>query len=125
MIVGHGIDIVEVKRMKTMIQKFGDRFLDKIFTSNEKKYCRSKANPALHFSSRFAAKEACLKALKTGFSKGLYFKDICVETRSSGEPILKLSGQVLKKAKKMGARHFFVSLSDEASFAIASVILAR
>ena len=125
MIVGHGIDIVEVKRVKMMIRKFGKRFLDKIFTPSEQSYCRSKANPVLHFASRFAAKEACLKALQTGFSQGMYFKDISVETKSSGMPILKLTGPVLKRAKKMGAKRFFVSLSDEASLAMASVILSK
>src|SRR3989338_5337885 len=125
MIVGHGIDIVEVKRVKMMIRKFGKRFLDKIFTPSEQSYCRSKANPVLHFASRFAAKEACLKALQTGFSQGMYFKYISVETKSSGMPILKLTGTVLKRAKKMGAKHFFVSLSDESSLAMASVILTK
>ena len=125
MIVGHGIDIVEVKRVKMMIRKFGKRFLDKIFTPSEQSYCRSKANPVLHFASRFSAKEACLKALQTGFSQGMYFKDISVETKSSGMPILKLTGPVLKRAKKMGAKRFFVSLSDEASLAMASVILSK
>lgn len=124
MIIGHGVDVVEVQRMKTMISKSGKRFLDKIFTSSEQRYCRSKANPSLHFASRFAAKEACLKALQTGFSQGMYFKDISVEVKSSGAPVLKLTGSVLKRAKKMGAKHFFISLSDEASLAIASVILS-
>ncbi len=124
-IIGHGIDIVEVKRVKRMIRRFGKRFLDKIFTPEEQHYCNSKANPVLHFASRFAAKEACLKALQTGFSKGMYFKNIAVETKSSGAPVLKLTGAVLKRAKKMGANHFFVSLSDETSFAIASVILTK
>ncbi|MBI3017582.1 MAG: holo-ACP synthase [Deltaproteobacteria bacterium] len=125
MIVGHGIDIVEVKRVRMMLRKFGKRFLDKIFTPEEQKYCHSKANPSLHFASRFAAKEACLKALQTGFSQGMYFKDISVVTKASGAPLLKLTGQVLKRAKKMGAKHFFVSLSDESSLAMASVILTK
>ena len=124
-IIGHGIDLVEVKRMRKMIRRFGKRFLDKIFTPSEQKYCRSKTTPALHFSSRFAAKEACLKALQTGFSNGMYFKNISVETKSFGAPTLKLTGSVLKRAKKMGAKHFFVSLSDEASMAMASVILTK
>ena len=125
MIVGHGIDIVEVKRVRIMLRKFGKRFLDKIFTPSEQSYCNSKANPSVHFSSRFAAKEACLKALQTGFSQGMYFKDISVEIKASGAPFLKLTGQVLRKAKKMGAKHFFVSLSDESSLAMASVILTK
>ena len=122
-LIGHGIDMVEVKRMKMMMRRFGKRFLEKIFTPSEQRYCASKANSALHFASRFAAKEACLKALQTGFSNGHYFKDISVETKSSGAPVLKLTGPVLKRAKKMGAKHFFVSLSDESSLAMASVIL--
>ncbi|HBQ20522.1 MAG: holo-[acyl-carrier-protein] synthase [Deltaproteobacteria bacterium GWA2_38_16] len=125
MIIGHGVDIVSIPRMHQSLKKQGDRFLKKIFTEKEIHYCQKKAAPSLHFAARFSAKEACLKALQTGFSQGMYFKDISIEVKSFGAPVLKLTGSVLKRAKKMGANHFFVSLSHEKNYAIASVILTK
>ncbi|OGQ13625.1 MAG: holo-[acyl-carrier-protein] synthase [Deltaproteobacteria bacterium RIFCSPHIGHO2_02_FULL_40_11] len=133
MIIGCGTDLVYIPRMKEAIEKWPKKFLRRVFTAAEIKACKSKACPEKHFASRFAAKEAFLKALGTGFSKGISFHEISVENDSSGKPVLRHKGKVSKILKKMchsresgdpkkGAK-IHVSLSDEKDYALAFVIL--
>lgn len=90
MIQGIGIDIVEIDRVVKILDKFGNRFLTKVFTKKEVEYCNSKAKPAQHFAARFAAKEAISKALGTGFHKDLMLRDIEIDRDEKGKPIINL-----------------------------------
>ena len=110
-----GTDLVEVDRVRSSIEKSGDRFLDRIFTKTEQKYCQSKANPDIHFAGRFAAKEAIIKALKSaGVKDPIPFSAIDVQPSESGEPIVVLEGDWDGKCK--------VSISHTDKHAIASAI---
>lgn len=92
MIFGIGIDIIEIERIQQSVEKFGDRFLNKIFTEGELKYSLSKKNKFQHLAARFAAKEAIAKALATGWSKGFRWKDIEIYNEKNGMPNVKLRG---------------------------------
>ena len=123
-ILGNGVDIVDNTRIKNAIKnKF---FVSRIFTVNEIKKSKNLNNKANYFAKRFAAKEAFSKALGTGISKGLSFKDIEILNNKRGKPILNVNGKSKKIVKKLIKKRFktFVSLSDEKSHAIASVIIS-
>lgn len=122
MIVGMGIDVVNVERIDSLCRKYGDRFLLRIFTQNEIGYCMSKHNPPLHFSARFAAKEAASKALGTGFTAGIRFTDIEV-LREQGLPHIILHNRALVIAEGLGVCRLHVSLSHDRFQAIAMVIM--
>ena len=92
MIFGIGIDIIEIERIQQSVEKFNDRFLNKIFTKGELEYCLTKRNKYQHLAARFAAKEAIAKALATGWSKGFRWKDIEIYNEKSGLPQVKLFG---------------------------------
>ena len=94
MIFGVGIDIIEIERIKKSVDRFGDAFLNKIFTEIELKYCLSKKNKYQHLAARFAAKEAIAKALATGWSKGFKWKDIEIYNEKNGLPRVKLLGNL-------------------------------
>lgn len=94
MIFGVGIDIIEIERIKSSIEKFDQIFLNKIFTKTELEYCESKKNKYQHFAARFAAKEAISKALATGWSKGFRWKDVDIYNEKSGMPNVKLHGNL-------------------------------
>ena len=94
MIFGIGIDIIEIERIKQSIEKFNDRFLNKIYTQTELDYCQSKKNKYQHYAARFAAKEAIAKALATGWSKGFRWKDIEIFNEKSGMPNVTLQGNL-------------------------------
>jgi len=96
MIFGIGIDIIEIERIKESVEKFEDRFLNKIFTEVELEYSLSKKNKYQHLAARFAAKEAIAKALATGWSKGFRWKDIEIYNEKSGMPNVKLMGNLAK-----------------------------
>lgn len=122
-VIGVGFDTVDVSRIQKNIRLRGDRFLNKIYTKGEQDYCQKKAHPEKHFASRFAAKEAFLKALGIGLSEGISWQDISVRSTPKGAPSLKLKGAALKKANKMGVKNFFLSLSDEKNLSFAFVVL--
>ena len=88
---GVGIDIIEVSRIATAMSKHSGRFIDRVFTINEQNYCFKKKEPALHFAGRFAAKEAVVKAVGTGFTQGLSWVDFEVQNDTSGKPTIHLS----------------------------------
>ena len=126
MIFGCGIDFINISRIKKTIETH-DRFLFKIYTENEIAYCNMhNENKFAKFASRFAAKEAFLKALKTGYSNGLSFKEIEVLRSKSSDPQIKLYGKTLEFFNRTcGNANIFLSLSDDSNFAIANVIIEK
>lgn len=122
MILGTGVDICEVPRIAQSIARFGDRFLQRVFTPEEIRYCQSKKNSTERFAARFAAKEAAMKALGTGQRQGVIWKDIEVAHALGGKPILRLSGAAAEIGKKMGVNRTSLSLTHTESTAIAMVI---
>jgi holo-[acyl-carrier protein] synthase len=123
MITGIGIDVIENARIRDSLQRFGDRFLSRIYTEEEKEYCNKCANPEIHFAARFAAKEAAFKALGTGWSGGVKWKDVEVRRLLSGKPELHLYGEALAVATEMRATRFHVSLTHDQLVSCAVVIL--
>jgi holo-[acyl-carrier protein] synthase len=123
MIVGMGVDIVEVPRIRAAVERFGDRFLHRLFTAAEIKYCESKANKFERFAARFAAKEAALKAIGTGLSRGISWQDVEVVREPSGRPTLSFTGKAAEFAARLGARRSSISLTHTEQTAFAQVIL--
>lgn len=116
--VGLGIDIVEIKRMAGILER-NPRFAERVFSEAECAYCDSKANPATHYALRFAAKEAVVKALGTGFADGIGVRDIEVERTKGGKPLAKLTGRALEIANAQGVRELSISLSYTHTDAVA------
>jgi holo-[acyl-carrier protein] synthase len=123
MIVGTGIDIAEVPRIRKSIERFGDRFLLRIFTAGEIRYCDSKANRMERYAARFAAKEAAMKALGTGWNYGVRWRDCEVVRMPGGRPTIAFHGKAAEFAAKLGMKNAALSLSHTAEQAIAQVIL--
>jgi holo-[acyl-carrier protein] synthase len=122
-VIGIGVDMVEVMRVQHSLDRFGDRFLNRIFTSGEIEYCESMPHAARHFAARFAAKEAVSKAFGTGIGKAMGWKDIDVHRKSSGEPFLVLTGgaEQLVDARQVGQA--LITLSHTDYHAIAMIVL--
>ena len=123
MIVGVGIDSVSVSRIARLIERYGDRFLEKIFTREEIEQSLGRRDGAQYFAARFAAREAFFKALGTGWGRGIPLKDVSVRNEGSGRPSLLLSKRALEATASRGAAISHLSLSHEADFAQAIVIL--
>lgn len=123
MIVGTGIDIAEVPRISEAIERFGDRFLQRIYTEGEIRYCQSKANRVERFAARFAAKEAAMKALGTGWNHGVRWRDCEVVRKPGGRPTMQFHGKAGEFAARMGVKNVALSISHTAEQAIAQVIL--
>ncbi len=123
MIVGSGIDLVEIERIRNSVNRFGERFLDRIFTKAEQAYCLRKRNAAESFAARFAAKEAGAKALGTGISRGVGWLEIEVVREPGGRPALAFHGRAADRAARMGVRNSALSLTHSNSAAMASVML--
>ena len=127
MIVGHGIDLIDIRRVEKTINKFGDRFINRIFTKGEIIRSDNRNKRIESYAKRFAAKEACSKALGTGFRSGVYWRDIEVVNEKSGKPILKLTGGAYKRLKKIipNDNNYNISLSitDDYPWAQANVII--
>jgi holo-[acyl-carrier protein] synthase len=123
MIVGTGIDIAEVGRLREVITRFGDRFLDRIYTPGERRYCDSKANRMERYAARFAAKEAAMKALGTGWNHGVRWQDCEVVREPGGRPAIVFHGKASEFAAKLGVKNAALSLSHTAEQAFAQVIL--
>ena len=122
MITGIGIDVVQNERIRDSIERFGDRFVDRIYTAGEKEYCTNTAHPAIHYAARWAAKEAAFKALGTGWAAGVKWKDVEVLRLDSGKPELRLHGEALARAGSLGATKFHVSLTHDYLISCAVVI---
>ena len=99
MILGIGNDIIDIRRIEASIERFGQRFIDRLFTETEQKKSDRRANRAASYAKRFAAKEACSKALGTGFRDGIYWRDMGVVNLPSGKPTLALTGGALERLK--------------------------
>ena len=123
MIVGTGVDVVEVARIRAAVERFGERFLTRVFTAEEVRYCTSKLNAAERLAARFAAKEAGMKAAGTGLRHGGTWHDVEVVRQPGGRPTLRLSGKLAEFVSRLGATRAHVSLSHTAEQAIAFVIL--
>ncbi len=123
MILGIGTDLAEVNRIRQSVARFGDRFLHRIYTERERRYALSKANAYERFAARFAAKEAGMKAIGTGWSRGVSWLDFEVTNGSSGRPTLYLRGAAEKIASELGTKRISVSLTHTAEMAMAVVIL--
>jgi holo-[acyl-carrier protein] synthase len=123
MIVGTGIDIAEVPRIREAIERYGQRFLNRIFTEGEIQYCESKANRVERYAARFAAKEAGMKAIGTGWNHGVRWRDIEVARKPGGRPSLVLHGKAAEFAAKLGTTNIALSLTHTAEQAMAQVIL--
>jgi holo-[acyl-carrier protein] synthase len=123
MIVGTGIDITEVPRIRETIERFGDRFLRRVFTEGEIRYCDSKANRFERYAARFAAKEAGMKALGTGWNFGVRWRDVEVSRKPGGRPTLLFHGRAAEFAAKLGATNVALSLTHTPQQAMAQVIL--
>ena len=123
MIVGTGVDLTEVHRIAESIARYGTRFLSRVYTPAEIRYCQSKKNFAERFAARFAAKEAAGKALGTGIGRGVTWTSIEVVREPSGRPTIAFHGKAREFADTLRARHVALSLSHTADLAIAHVIL--
>ena len=123
MIVGTGIDIAEVPRIAESIERFGERFLRRVFTEEEIRYCDSKANRIERYAARFAAKEAAMKALGTGWNRGVRWRDIEVSRQPGGRPTIQFYGVASEFAAKLGTKNIALSLTHTPEHAIANVIL--
>jgi len=121
-IVAHGIDLVDFPRIEQMVKQHGQRFLDRVFTSAEQAYAESNKNGMEKLAGRFAAKEAILKLMGTGWRGKIAWTDIEVVNNSAGQPVVGLSGEVEKIADKLGIKHISVSITHTANFAIASAV---
>jgi holo-[acyl-carrier protein] synthase len=123
MVLGVGTDLMETKRIEVSIDRFGERFLERVFTTGEIAYCLRKKNAAESFAARFAAKEAGAKALGTGISRGVTWKELEVRREANGRPTLHLSGRAAELAGAMGVRRMQLSLTHSRELAMAVVVV--
>jgi holo-[acyl-carrier protein] synthase len=125
-ILGHGIDIVETSRIKRLVDEHGQRFLDRCFTVDEQRYCAMNEKRYFeHLSGRFAAKEAVLKVLGTGWRGGIAWTDVEVVRELSGQPKINLTGECRRIAKELGICRWHLSISHIETHATASAIGLR
>jgi holo-[acyl-carrier protein] synthase len=125
MILGTGIDIIEVGRIASSYEKFGERFVNRILHADEIAYCLSHKNPAPFLAVRFAAKEAISKAFGTGICAKLGWQDMEIRRKESGEPFVVLHGKGKKLFKSRRATNLLISLSHTANYAAATAVLER
>jgi holo-[acyl-carrier protein] synthase len=122
-ILGIGLDATDIPRIAELLGRYGDRFLQRVFTPGEIAYCTKRRNPAPHLAGRFAAKEAAMKALGTGQSQGVVlWKDIEV-VRGGGPPRLHLHGGALRRAESMHVRRSLITITHSDALALAQVML--
>src|SRR6476660_3055837 len=121
-IIGLGLDATDIKRIAATIERYGDRFVERIFTSGEIAYSRRRRQPAIHFAGRFAAKEAAMKALGTGHSRGVLWRDVEV-IRRGGPPKLQFHGGAGRRFTAIGARSSLLTITHSDALALAEVLL--
>jgi len=121
-IVAHGIDLVDRPRIEEMVKRHGGRFLNRVFTEKEQAYAEANKDKIEKLAGRFAAKEAVLKLMGTGWRGKIAWTDIEVVNNSAGQPEVTLVGEVEKLADKLGIKHISVSITHTANFAIASAV---
>ena len=122
-VLGVGVDIVETTRIEHSLERFGERFLHRVFTQGEIDYCRSMKYPARHFAARFAAKEAVSKAFGTGIGKSMGWKDIDIHREGSGQPFVVLEGGAKTLAAERGVTAVWISLSHTDHYAAANAVI--
>ena len=123
MILGIGSDITDVRRIAKVIERHGSRFLERVFTPEEIRYCESKANKAERYAGRFAAKEAAMKAIGTGWNRGVTWQDVEVQRLSGGRPTIAFHNKAAEFFHKLGAVRAHLSITHTADSAMAQVIL--
>ena len=122
-IIGLGFDATEIPRIAATIKKYGERFTHRIFTEGEVAYCMRRRHPEIHFAGRFASKEAAMKALGTGHSRGVLWRDIEVVRKPGGPPQLQLHGGAARRFEKIGGRFSQLSISHTDTLAFAQAII--
>ncbi len=125
MIAGIGVDVVEIGRLRRVMERQAERFANRVFTPAEQEYCRQHRDPAPSFAARFAAKEAAFKALGTGWAKGVTWLDVEVCRVKNEAPVLLLSGEAQRRAAIAGIRTMHLSLSHSDAVAIAMVVFEK
>jgi holo-[acyl-carrier protein] synthase len=121
-IIGLGLDATDIPRIAQTIERYGDRFIRRIFTEGETAYCNRRREPAIHFAGRFAVKEAAMKALGTGHSHGVLWRDVEV-VRRGGPPTLHFHGGAARRFAAMGGRSSLVTITHSETLALAEVLL--
>jgi holo-[acyl-carrier protein] synthase len=122
-VLGIGVDIVETARIASSIERFGERFLKRVFTDGEREYCGAMPFPARHYGARFAAKEAVSKAFGTGIGKQVGWRDIEVKRKETGEPYIILHGDAAEFAATLRVTQALISLSHSDHYAVANAVL--
>ena len=126
MIIGIGTDIIDTRRIESAIKKYGEKFKNRCFSSNEIKKSENRLNSINSYAKRYAAKEACSKALGTGLARGIFWKDIEVINDEYGKPLIILHNRALKRIYEITKDYQIeVSISDEKNYAIANVIITK
>ena len=123
MIAGIGVDIVDVSRVASLLERYGDRFLRRVFTDQEVRYALGSANRAERLAGRFAVKEAVMKALGTGKSQGILWRDVETARGAMGRPVVRLHGQAVRWLRQRGGERVHVSITHDGGKAVAFVIL--
>ena len=123
MIIGSGIDLTEIRRIQKAVDRYGNRFLDRVYTAGEQAYCLGKRKSAESLAARFAAKEAAAKALGTGISHGVHWLEIEVVREPGGRPTLRFHGRAAQIAARLGVAHAALSITHTNDLAMASVVL--
>ena len=121
-IIGLGLDATDIRRIVATIERYGDRFVERIFTAGEIAYSRRRRRPAIHFAGRFAAKEAAMKALGTGHSHGVLWRDVEV-LRRGGPPQLQFHGGAGRRFKEIGGRSSLLTITHSVELAMAQVMI--
>ena len=123
MILGTGVDLAEVPRIRAAVERYGQRFIERIYTPAEIAYVERKANKFERYAGRFAAKEAGMKAIGTGWRRGVRWQDFEVTNLPSGRPVLRLHGEAAKIAEKLGVKSVQLSITHTSELGMAHVIL--
>jgi holo-[acyl-carrier protein] synthase len=123
-IIGLGIDATDIPRIAATIERYGERFITRIFTDGEIAYCRRRREPAIHFAGRFAAKEAAMKALGTGHSQNVLWRDVEV-VRHGGPPQLQFHGGAARRFAAIGAQSSLLTITHSETLALAQVLILR
>ena len=125
MVLAIGIDVVEIDRIERAVERLGERFLDRVFTPAEREYCDSRGARFVHYAGRFAAKEAAMKALGTGWAEGVAWREVEILPSAGGPPQLSLAGVARERFDALGATRAMLSISHTHTIAIAQVLFER
>jgi len=125
MVLAIGIDVIEIDRIERAVERLGDRFLDRIFTAAERRYCDGRGTRFVHYAGRFAAKEAAMKALGTGWAEGVAWHEVEILPSALGAPQLTLSGEAKARFDALGATRALVTISHTHAVAVAQVLFEK